>query len=346
MYTTATTSTTPTITGTSRLVTAESAVRPRPGRAKICSTTTAPEMRKPNAQPESAIPGAAACRSACRSRTPASDSPRARAASAKGESSASSSASRMIWPRKPASGIASVSTGSTRPAGEDPLTAGSQPRPVEKTRISTTPIQKCGSDAATISTPAPTAAATRPAPVETKASRSARIQATASARTASSSVPGSCRASTATTSSRSAYERPRSPCASRPSCARYCTRSGWSRPYSARTAATASGGACEPGPPRIACAGSPGMSRTARNVTVATAHSTRTAPPIRAPTARRSAGRREPDADRARPRVTGLARCRTASGSRPTAGRGGPARLWRAGSGSAGRRAAGSSTRP
>ena len=87
-----------------------------PGRANTDSTTTAPETSDPKAHADSAIPGRAACRSRWRPNSPRRVSPRARAASAKAERCASSTPSRTVSARYPATGTASVSTGSTQPA--------------------------------------------------------------------------------------------------------------------------------------------------------------------------------------------------------------------------------------
>ena len=93
-----------------------------------------------------------------------SEAPRARAVVAKGDAAASARPSRMTWPRKPAVGIARVTTGSTRPAGAAPtLVAGNQPRLEEKTRMSTAPSQKCGTTVATTSPAWIVAATARPA---------------------------------------------------------------------------------------------------------------------------------------------------------------------------------------
>ena len=177
-YAAAESSATPVTIGMSRAVTAESSERPRPGRAKMDSTTTAPESSEPNAQPESAMPGSAAWRRAWRSSTPISDSPRARAESAKAERCAASRVSRMTWPRNPASGRARVATGSTSPAGDLVLTGGSQPSAVAKSMISTLASQKCGTAAETISRPEASIMPSLPAARGSTASARASTQAT------------------------------------------------------------------------------------------------------------------------------------------------------------------------
>jgi hypothetical protein len=201
-------------------------VRPSPGIAKIVSTTTAPESSQPSAQPERLMPGSAACRTVCRSRTPVVLSPRARAETTKGCCIASRRLSRITWARKPASGTASVTTGSTSPAGVPVATGGSQPRPELKIAMSTAASQKCGSAAAVSSMPSPTAVEMRPRPVDQSERPSARIHASTRERSARSIVPPICAPRSSATGTLRAYDVPRSPLSSRPSIARYCTRSG------------------------------------------------------------------------------------------------------------------------
>ena len=109
----------------------------------------------------------------CRQKIRASLSPRARAVVTKGDSMAVSSDSRMTCPRNPASGIAMVSAGSTMPSGPGTLTGGRIPRVRLKNRIRTVASQKCGTAAATSSSPEPMAQATRP-PRTLQAARRAR----------------------------------------------------------------------------------------------------------------------------------------------------------------------------
>lgn len=92
---------------------------------------------------------------------------------------------------------------------------------------------------------------------------------TVSAASASSAVAGKAAWRSVATGLRVCVERPRSPWASRERYMPYCVGSGWSRPHSARYAATAAGSLAERSP-SAAAAGSAGTSAVSTNVTSVT----------------------------------------------------------------------------
>lgn len=112
-------------TGRSREPTALASTRPRPGRVKMFSTSTAPPNRLPSTKPASVVSGSSACRRVCRSSTAVAPRPRERAVSTNGRPSALSSSWRITWASTPASGSASASVGSTSAAGPSAPIEGS-----------------------------------------------------------------------------------------------------------------------------------------------------------------------------------------------------------------------------
>ena len=121
----------------------------------------------------------------------------------------------MTWPRNPATGTASVTTGRTRPTAEPVLTGGSQPEPVaeDDDEHAREPEVRHGrgddleADAE--------AAATRPLRVDHQASAIASSQATASDSVASRGSRRAARRAPARRGCLSEYDVPRSPVASR-----------------------------------------------------------------------------------------------------------------------------------
>ncbi|GGL09898.1 hypothetical protein GCM10009769_30030 [Curtobacterium luteum] len=112
--------------------------------------------------------------------------------------------SRTVSARYPATGTATVTTGSTHPRTVPSLTAGAQPRAVANTTMRTLPSQKCGTTlAVTVMAPV-RPAANRPRCVDHQAATSARTQATTSPATARVSVTGSSWPSSVATGVRNA----------------------------------------------------------------------------------------------------------------------------------------------
>src|SRR6218665_1531317 len=222
----------------------------------------------------------------CRTVKRTGPAPRARTVSANGIRSACCRPSRITCESKAATGRARAIAGSTIVAGLRAPETGNQPSPKAKTLSRTRPIQNTGDESTTSSTPA---AIPRPMrPRTSTVTASASTAAITRARIDSCIVAPSCLPMTSLTGIRNWYDSPRSPLASPPMNARYCSSGGRSSPSSARMPSLTASltWACGPS---MTDTGSPGITRNARKASVAapqrTARADAAIPAIRVSTA-------------------------------------------------------------